>query len=210
MTNAHRKHTNMNSVYEFRVRKPLPQYGPTSIPTSAIRPSLSLSTCFKEFTPWTHAQWHSSCQREHFQLLQTGLRGPGCLLKSLYTQKTTGAYMPIFAHVRSYAMQKIAQHSWLQYNRLGRIWHGHSKPNVTKSYSTYIPYIPLSTWSESKPRCHRSSRHSSNTRAAVLCTPCRVFFSCSFSNRQRKLLWTVGPHLFLNIAKTNGKIDWEY
>ena len=95
----------------------------------------------------------------------------GCLLKSLYTQKTTGAYMPIFAHVRSYAMQKIAQHSWLQYNRLGRIWYGHSKPNVTKSYSTYIPYIPLSTWSESEPRCHRSSRHSSNTRAAVLCTP---------------------------------------
>lgn len=109
-------------------------------------------------------------------------------------KKTTGAYMPIFAHVRSYAMQKIAQHSWLQYNRLGRIWHGHSKPNVTKTYSTYIPYIPLSTWSESKPRCHRSSRHSSNTRAAVLCTPCRVFFSCSFLNRQRKLLWTVGPH----------------
>ena len=91
------------------------------------------------------------------QLLQTGLRSAQTIIH------TEDHRSIIYAHICS-----CTQQSWcmlVQYNRLGSIWHRRLKPNVAKSYSTYRP---LSTCSKSKLRCHRSSRHSSNTRAVGL------------------------------------------
>ena len=120
---------------------------PSCIPTSAIRPRLSLSTCFKEFSPWTHAEWHllghlllpkrTRSVASDSDSVRARVSPHRIIL--IHTEDQRSIYSDI-CRCTLICYAKMREDSWLKNNRLGSIWHGHSKPNIAK-YRKVILYL---------------------------------------------------------------------